>query len=272
MIRLGLVGYPLGHSLSPVLHKAAFQGCGLQGEYALYPVHPVDTDNLRALVNRIRTGEITGLNVTIPHKQAVIPLLDELAPAAMTIGAVNTIYRKDGRVTGDNTDSAGFLADLLPWLPEPRSSIVLGAGGAARAVAYALGTVGCKVRLASRRLGQARELERQFANVTAIDLCTEALHEAEADLLVNATPAGTFPDVDTWAWPADLSLPRKAMIYDLVYNPPETRLIKQARRAGLRAMNGLGMLVEQAARSFELWTGYRPLSRLLMNAIGQTAI
>ena len=272
MIHLGLVGYPLEHSLSPVLHQAAFRACGLRGEYALYPVHPADTKNLRALVNQVRTGEIAGLNVTIPHKQAVIPLVDELAPAAMTIGAVNTIFRKDGRVIGENTDFAGFLADLLPWLPEPRSSIILGAGGAARAVAYALGTTHCKVSLASRRLREARELERQFANVTAIGLSAETLREAEADVLVNATPAGTFPNVETCAWPADLPLPHKAMIYDLVYNPPETRLIQRARRAGLKARNGLGMLVEQAARSFYLWTGQLPPSWLLMNAVGQTAV
>ncbi len=112
MIRLGLIGYPVSHSLSPKIQNAAFQACGLDGDYSLFPILPEDRAGLKDLLDRIRCGEITGLNVTIPHKQNVIPLLDELTPTAKTIGAVNIIYIKDGRLIGDNTDARGFLSDL----------------------------------------------------------------------------------------------------------------------------------------------------------------
>ena len=269
MIRLGLVGYPLEHSLSPALHQAALQAASLQGEYKLHPVRPGDVAALRHLVNRIRAGDITGLNVTIPHKQAIVPLLDELTPAAKAIGAVNTIYLKDGKTVGDNTDFAGFLADLLRWMPIPRTALVLGAGGAARAVTYALETMGCQVRVAARRARAASELCGHFANATAIELYAETLQGANADLLVNGTSAGMYPDIGTCAWPEGLRLPPAGGVHDLVYNPPETRLLKLARAEGLRATNGLGMLIEQASLSFDLWTGYRPSRDCLMDAIGQ---
>ena len=135
MIRLGLAGYPLEHSLSPVLHAAAFRATGLQGKYSLYPVEPGDVAALGHLVDRVRAGELIGLNVTIPHKQAVLRFLDDLTPAARTVGAVNTIYLEGSKVLGDNTDAPGFLTDLRQLLRHsPRSSIVMGAGGAARAV------------------------------------------------------------------------------------------------------------------------------------------
>ncbi len=272
MIRLGLVGYPLEHSLSPALHHAALQQCGLQGEYLLYPVHPADSATLYSLVDRVRDREIQGLNVTIPHKRVIMGLLDELTTAAKAIGAVNTVYHKDGKAVGHNTDFAGFRNDLLRWLPIVRSAIVLGAGGAARAVVYALGMIGCPVRVASRRMASALELEAQFPNVRATALDPQELSGIAADLLVNATPAGMLPNVDTCAWPTKLSLPAGAAVYDLVYNPAETRLIKQARAAGLRATNGLGMLIEQAALSFELWTGCQPPRQHLMDAIAQKAV
>ena len=116
MIQLGLIGYPLGHSLSPKIHVAALESCGLDGDYSLFPVHPDDQQGPKDLFTRVRSGEIQGLNVTIPHKQNVIPLLDELTPTAQTIGAVNTISMRDGKLTGDNTDAPGFLADLKRFL------------------------------------------------------------------------------------------------------------------------------------------------------------
>ena len=269
MIRLGLVGYPLDHSLSPVLHQVALKVNGLQGEYALYSVHPTSQNTLPDLVGSVRSGEIHGLNITIPYKQAITRHLDGLTPAASAIGAVNTVYSRDGRAVGDNTDFAGFLADLQAWGSNPRSSIVLGTGGAARAVVYALRQMGCRMTLASRRLDKARELAEQFPDVTAIPLTDEALRGLDPDLLINATPAGMFPDVDGCAWPERLPLPQTAAIYDLVYNPPETRLIQRARMEGLRARNGLGMLIEQAALAFEIWTGCKVPRSTLEKAIGQ---
>ncbi|PJB66449.1 MAG: shikimate dehydrogenase, partial [Anaerolineae bacterium CG_4_9_14_3_um_filter_57_17] len=157
---LGLIGYPLGHSLSPKIHAAALKACGLRGDYSLFPIHPDDKQGLKDLLNRVRSGEITGLNVTIPHKQNVIPLLDELTPTAQAIGAVNTIYRHGEKLIGENTDAAGFLSDLKKnignWkLGIGKLALVLGAGGAARAVIYALLHDGWQVTLAARRIEQA---------------------------------------------------------------------------------------------------------------------
>ena len=140
MIQLGLIGYPLGHSLSPEIHKAALTACGLLGDYRLFQVSPDDLDALKALLERVREEQISGLNVTIPHKQNVIPLLDELTPTASAIGAVNTISMQERKLTGDNTDVPGFLVDLNHFLEIHQSSItnhksalILGAGGSARA-------------------------------------------------------------------------------------------------------------------------------------------
>ena len=123
MMHLGLIGYPLGHSLSPTIHTAALKACGLEGDYSLFPVEPDDIPGLEKLLSRLRTGELRGLNVTIPHKQNVIQFLDELTPRAGTIGAVNTIYFREGRLTGDNTDAPGFLSDLYRFLARNQPDI-----------------------------------------------------------------------------------------------------------------------------------------------------
>ena len=140
MIQLGLIGHPLGHSLSPKIHIAALKACGLQGDYSLFPIYPDDKQGLRDLITCVRFGEIIGLNVTIPHKQNAIEFMDALTPTAKAIGAVNTIYLRDGKLIGDNTDAEGFLSDLNQFLTKSqssianrKSSIVLGAGGSARA-------------------------------------------------------------------------------------------------------------------------------------------
>ncbi len=271
MIRLGLIGFPLQHSLSPAIHRTAFQASHLQGEYSLYPVPAGDTRALALMADRVRGGELTGLNVTIPHKRTIISFLDELMPTAQAIGAVNTISVRDGRLIGENTDAVGFLADLRKVMPFSHSTIILGAGGAARAVAYALRSAGGEVLVAARRIQQARELAGQFAGVQSTELSTHGLAGRDAQLLVNATPVGMLPHVEQCPWPTDLPLPRGAAVYDLIYNPRETKLMCAARAAGLKAAGGLGMLVEQAALAFELWTGYRISRELLHEAVGQTA-
>lgn len=271
MIHLGLTGYPLGHTLSPMLHEAALRASHLEGTYSLFPIRPGDRAALDLLVKRIRGGELTGFNITIPHKQAVIHFLDELTPTAEAIGAVNVVYLKDGRAVGDNTDAAGFLADLDGFLPAPRSALVIGAGGAARSVVYALTSIGADVSVAARRIEQARAVAGSFAHVNGMALGRQTLEGANAQLIVNATPVGMFPEIDKCPWPIELPLPGESAIYDLVYNPPETRLIQRAIELGLRASNGLGMLVQQAALAFEMWTGQDVRPELLFEAIGQTA-
>jgi len=279
MIRLGLIGFPLEHSLSPVLHSAALQACGLQGTYSLFPIKREDTRGLNILLNQVRTGELNGLNITIPHKQNVIPLLDELTPRARTIGAVNTIYLKDGKLIGDNTDAPGFLADLNnffqestpPWWKTEegleKSALVLGAGGSARAVAYALANTGWNLIVSARRMEQANDLSNSYIKVSHYDQIHISPLLSTIHLIVNTIPLGMYPKIDESPWIEGLAFPKKAFLYDLIYNPSETLLVRQARAAGLQARTGMGMLVEQAALAFELWTGlYIPRS-LMLDAI-----
>ena len=280
---LGLIGYPLGHSLSPRIHNAALRALGLEGEYRLYPAGPhpqplslremevmsVGMYTIEHLLLEMRTGQLHGLNVTIPHKQNVIQYLDALTPAAQAIGAVNTIFRQGDQLIGDNTDAPGFWDDIVRRLNVPMSrpldALILGAGGSARAVVYALLTQGCRVTIAARRVEQAEELCEQFSEfsnqLSVSSLTRESLtapHSAfsihHSALLVNTTPLGMSPNPHASPWPVEIPFPENAAVYDLVYNPRETLLVRQARIAGLKAVTGLGMLIEQAALAFERWT------------------
>ncbi len=283
MIRLGLIGYPVSHSLSPKIQNAALKACGLDGDYSLFPIAPDDMQALKDLLARVRSSEITGLNVTIPHKQNVIPFMDELTPTAKAIGAINTIYMRDEKLIGDNTDAPGFLADLKKFVNKEirkhgnMNALVLGAGGSARAVVYALLHDGWKVTITSRRIEQARQLADSFPNhgirITQHDqfiLHPSSLRHGPGQafiLLVNSTPLGMTPNIEASPLPENLSLPSNVFVYDLVYNPRETKLVQDARAQGLSATTGLGMLIEQAALSFELWTGHNPPRDVLWKAV-----
>jgi shikimate dehydrogenase len=278
MIKLGLIGYPLGHSLSPRIHNAALKLCSLEGNYSLFPIHPDDKRGLEDLINRVRSGEIHGLNVTIPHKQNVIAFLDELTPTARAIGAVNTIYLHNNKLIGDNTDASGFLSDLKKVLATETlrhgdlDALVLGAGGSARAVVYALSKEGWQVTLVARRIEQAKQLASQFEGVYAIEFKFQSFQRSNVQLIVNTTPVGMAPDIDQSPWPEKLAFPASAAIYDLVYNPSETKLVREARSQGLNATTGLGMLIEQAALAFEIWTGCRPSREVMSESVKQTTI
>lgn len=272
--QLGLIGYPLSHSLSPRIHTAALKACGLQGSYSLFPIPPEDRQGLKDLLACVRSGELHGLNVTIPHKQNVIPFMDELTPTAQAIGAVNIIYLRGNKLMGDNTDAPGFLSDLKHFLGDRQSSIVnrksaivLGAGGSARAVVYALLHDGWNVTISSRRIEQAQQLAESVAGHRLHVTGYSDLQLSTFDLLVNSTPAGMFPNVDDSPLLDDVSLPSKVFIYDLIYNPRETKLVRDAKAQGCHATTGLGMLIEQAALTFETWTGHTPVRRVLWNAV-----
>jgi len=276
MIQLGLIGYPLGHSLSPKIHSAALKACGLEGNYSLFPIHPDNKQGLNDLLARVRSGEITGLNVTIPHKQNVIELMDKLTPTAQAIGAVNTIYLHENKLIGDNTDAPGFLSDLKRILTtETRrhgdsNALVLGAGGSSRAVVYALINDSWNVTITARRIEQAQQFVNSFTNHAL--RFTDSISNIELSniaLIVNTTPIGMIPNIDQSPWPENLSFPN-AMIYDLVYNPRETKLVKDERAQGLKATTGLGMLIEQAALAFEIWTGNNPPRNILFETVGTT--
>jgi shikimate dehydrogenase len=272
MIKLGLIGYPLGHSLSPKIQAAALKACGLEGDYSLFPIETDDMPGLKDLFNRVRTGEISGLNVTIPHKQNVIAFMDELTPTARAIGAVNAIYLKENKLIGDNTDAMGFLIDLkhafdFSAFRLPPSALVLGAGGSARAVVYALLNDGWDVTIAARRIEQAQQVAAEFKSAKASEFNVQTFKPSNFQLIINTTPIGMSPNVDGSPWPQDIPFPKDAMIYDLVYNPRETKLVKDARSQGLNATTGLGMLIEQAALAFELWTGKIPPRDTLFESI-----
>src|SRR5687768_10626670 len=282
MIHLGLIGYPLGHSLSPKLHHAALRYCDLQGEYSLFPIEPDDLQRLKGLLDRVRAREIMGLNVTIPHKQNVIQFLDELTSTVYSIGAVNTIYLRNDILIGDNTDAPGFLADLKKFLAESpapflgegigvgkKEALVLGAGGSARAVVYALLEDDWNVILAARRIEQTQQLADLFTNhqLQIADFPLSNIELSNITLIVNTTPVGMSPNTDQSPWPDKLPVPQYSAIYDLVYNPCETKLVKDARAQGLRAITGRGMLIEQAALAFQLWTGKQVPREIMSSAI-----
>lgn len=274
MIQLGLIGYPLRHSLSPKIHAAALKACGLDGNYSLFPIHPDNKQELKDLLDRVRSGEITGLNVTIPHKQTVIEFLDELTPTAKAIGAVNTIYFCENKMIGDNTDAPGFLSDLKKFLATESqrngglNALVLGAGGSARAVVYALVNDGWKVTIAARRVEQAQELVSQFESVNVTEFNLPTFQFSNLQLIVNTTPIGMTPNIGASPLPESATLPQDIMIYDLVYNPRETKLVRNACAQGIHATTGLGMLIEQAALAFELWTGCKPPRDILFESVG----
>jgi shikimate dehydrogenase len=277
----GLVGYPLEHSLSPQIHTATLHDLGMNGEYKLYlvPPLPAGLDGLVDLFTQVRHDDIQGLNVTIPHKESCLPYLDFLTPTSQAVGAVNTIFMHDGKLTGDNTDVSGFWRDISRKMLSDRTeapgwektALILGAGGSARAVVYALITKGYEITIATRRLEQAEDLRSQFLvfepNLTIFSLDDLPDHESLWSLVINTTPVGMYPNVDESPWPVGMRFPEHALVYDLVYNPLHTTFVGQARAAGLEAVTGLGMLVEQAALSFEVWTGLDAPRTQMFNTI-----
>ena len=264
---VGLMAWPIGHTLSPAMHNAAFDALGLNWRYVPLPVHPAQVD---AAVRGLAALGFQGCNVTVPHKQAVIPVLDSIAPDAAAFGAVNTVIvarDDDGTATlkGDNTDYQGFVGSprSAGFEPEGKRVVVVGAGGGARAVVFGLLRVGAEQVLVSDLVPeqvQALVAGIGDARLQELPATTEALIEAAraADLLVNATPVGMTPKVDGSIWPGDVPVPSHLTVFDLVYNPLETKLLRQVKQAGGRAIAGLDMLVRQGAVSFEMWTGVEP--------------
>lgn len=278
----GLIGHPVKHSLSPLIHNAALAAYGITGEYRLFdvPELPNNATRMIALLDSFRAGIINGLNVTIPHKQVILSYLDKLTLTAQNIGAVNTIYQIGNKLVGDNTDAPGFLKPLESYaqvLSDDKTAVIIGAGGAARAVAYALNQQGWNLTIAARREQQAQRLADNLRKhhfiekletpagvhpddchqirIVAQKHIMRIMEWTKVDLVVNTTPIGMTPHEDENPWPNDCDLPAGAIIYDLVYNPAETAFIRAAKAAGLDCIGGLDMLIEQAALAFECWTG-----------------
>lgn len=257
-----LIGDPVEHSLSPLIHNTAFRAAGLNHVYLALRVDP---SAVETAVHGLRALHFLGANVTAPHKQTVIPALDELTPQAAAVGAVNAIARRGDRLVGDNTDVTGFLAPLLEVADDLRGTrmLVIGAGGAARAVAYALLTafqpehLTLAARTPTRAEGLASDLSKFDEHGALGILPTDELIGAmkSATLVVNATPLGTHPNVESTPLPDVRGISPDHIIYDLVYNPDETRLLRDAAARGARVIGGLDMLIAQAAAAFEQWTG-----------------
>ena len=259
-----LLGHPVAHSVSPAMHNAAADAIGMDYRYSATDVAPED---LPAVLERLRSGEWDGANVTIPHKQSVLPLLDELGETATALGAANTLVRDGTRLRGENTDVPGFLAELDLFGVElaGRPALILGAGGSARAVAFALLQRGAEVRILARNLPAAVQFARELHRATGGHLLNfewtpTDLGDASQGcaLAVNCTPLGMTPQTQSTPWFPVIPFPPNMLLYDLVYNPSETMLVRQARSHGLRAAGGLGMLVQQGALAFARWTGCQP--------------
>lgn len=261
----GIIGWPVSHSLSPVMHNAAYRALGLDWVYVPFPVAP---ERLQEGVAGLVATGVAGFSVTIPHKVAILPLMHRIDPAAELIGAVNTVAVKDGVMTGYNTDGIGLLAALkekLGFSPEGRSVLVLGAGGAARSAVASLGLAGAgRVEVANRTVeGAARlaaEMQERLPQTRfaghPLDRIREASFLSGFDLMVNTTSVGMAQD----SFPGlDLALLKPgACVYDMVYAPPLTPLLAEAGRLGITCANGLGMLVAQGEAAFFIWTGKTP--------------
>jgi shikimate dehydrogenase len=274
---VGLIGYPVEHSLSPAMHNSAFAALNLNWCYVPLPVLP---ERLGEAGAGLRALGFVGANVTVPHKEAVMSYLDEVAPEAQAIGAVNTIVVREAELIGYNTDWQGFFTTLNEgsFSLHDKQAVVLGAGGAARAVVYALAQAGAQVAILNRTPSRAHALVQDFSPLfSALSLCAlpltwQALEErtTEAHLLVNTTPVGMWPDADRSLWPEDLAFPGHLTVFDLVYNPRQTKLLWQARTAGAKVIGGLGMLVHQGAAAFELWTGEKAPVETMYEAASKT--
>lgn len=258
-----LLGHPVEHSRSPHLHNAAFRAQGVNAVYVATPVRP---EALAAGVEGLRALQFLGANVTVPHKEAVRPLMDEVSERAAAVGAVNTIVRDGDALRGDNTDVAGFLTPLVETIGdalEGAPMLVFGAGGAARAVVYGLlDRYGpSRLTLVARRPEQAEALAADLEGYDPKDALRTTTFDAAASavrasrLLVNATPLGMAPETDATPWPDAGDLGPDHVAYDLVYNPEETRFLRAAAEQGATTIGGLAMLVEQAAAAYRQWTG-----------------
>ncbi|MCI0844358.1 MAG: shikimate dehydrogenase [Chloroflexi bacterium] len=263
--RLGIIGYPIGHSISPIFQQAGLDHLGIDATYEKWEVTPEDVGDF---VNGLRAPGSLGINITVPHKQAVIPFLDEVDEWATAAGAVNTIVNHDGRLSGHNTDGPGFLQALsveTGYAPKGTRALILGAGGAARGILLALVRGGVDSLVIANRTLERAETLAQLAKDNGVlaeavplrnpdESVTEAA--ASADLIVNCTTMGMSHGPDEHGSPLSAAqIPATAIVNDVVYNPLLTPILKEAAAAGATALGGLHMLVYQGVLSFRMWTG-----------------
>jgi len=239
-LRFGLIGYPLTHSFSPAYFQKKFADEGVDAVYDLYPLS--DINEVTALLRDVK--ELRGLNVTIPYKETVMPFLDEVDAVAATIGAVNSIDIRDGKTRGHNTDVIGFRESLQPLLaPHHTHALILGTGGASKAVKYVLEQMGIAYKMVSRNKGKGQ--------LTYEDITEDTI--AEHTLIINTTPVGMSPDINALPpLPYNVLTPHH-LLYDLIYNPAETQFLAQGKQHGAITQNGLEMLQLQADAAWGIW-------------------
>lgn len=269
---LCVIGHPIEHSMSPTMHNAAIKALDLDYVYVAYNIHP---DNLEKAVEGFKALDIKGINVTVPHKENIMKYLDEIDPIAEKIGAINTIKNENGFLRARNTDAAGAKKALLDAGCEisGKNILFLGSGGVARALCYILSEEANKIVLSDlvedRALKLAEEVkEKTDANIIG-KKSSEGVIEAEirnADILINATPLGMTPKVDATPIKKEF-LHNELFVFDVVYNPLQTKLMKDATDMGCKTLGGLDMLVNQGVLAFEWWTGKEPNANLMKNKI-----
>ena len=265
-----LVGYPVEHSMSPAMHNAAFKALGLDAEYRLAPVKP---EQLEEFIDKLREDEAIGASVTIPHKMEVMRHLDHVDETARAIGAVNTIVHREGRLYGYNTDSTGGVGALMEEYGslEGRNVTILGAGGASRAITYQVSRVDCKVMVLNRSVERARNLVDDLRPQTSAELRYGGLTQLpgvidDTDVLINTTSVGMSPNTSDSPVPEEL-LHGGLFVYDVIYNPMKTRLLRDAEEKGVGVLNGVQMLVYQGAEAFKMWTGAEPPIDLMQRVV-----
>ncbi|RXG93479.1 shikimate dehydrogenase [Bradyrhizobium sp. C-145] len=263
----GLIGAPIAHSASPAMHERAAEALGLRGHYQLIEVAGADATGLRMMLEGVRRLGFAGVNVTYPYKEAVVPLLDALAPGAAAMGAVNTVVVRDGRLTGHNTDTTGFARAVAPLLaPSANAVAVIGAGGVGKAIAFALASLDVTdIRIFDSEPARAEKLASLLARQGGARMAgsvEDALDGATG--LVNGTPVGMLPNRDT---PVPAALLRADLwVADAVYSPLITPLLAAAREKGARIMTGRELAIFQAADAFELFTGLAPSTEIMGEA------
>ncbi len=269
---LCVIGYPIEHSMSPIMHNAVIRELKLDYIYLAFNIHP---NNLNLAVKGFRAFNIIGINVTLPFKQKIMKYLDDNDPIAQKIGAVNTIKNDNGNLSGRNTDAEGAMKALLNagYAISGKNILILGAGGATRALAYVMAKDADKIVIANRTekkaVNLAKEIKKNFSiKVKGKSNSNSVLKEEskKADILINTTPVGMYPNVEKSPIPMEF-LHEDLIVYDVVYNPLETKLIKDATKKGCKTLGGLEMLVNQGALAFEWWTNKKPNINLMKNKI-----
>lgn len=270
---VGIIGDPIKHSRSPLIHNAAIAALGL--DYVYVPFH-VQSDSLDAAIEGFKATNVDGINVTIPHKQNVMSYLDEISREATLIGAVNTLIFKDGAIIGENTDAPGFLQAMQEDgldVPQGGSAVVIGAGGSARAIVVALALAGVRtICITNRTVSRAVALATDLSEKTGISIYGIGLDDSKlphavrtSQLIVNT--ASTSMDVSHPLLIDPEWLEPQSVVYDIVYTPPETRLLQAAAQKDCHTVGGLGMLVHQGAIAFEKWTGVNPPVEIMRQAL-----